>query len=42
MSEMGLFAKIVNGLNLVTFFAKIPILDVSQGSEYVSGLVTKV
>ena len=33
---MGLFAKIVNYFKLLTIFGMRPMLDVSQGFEYVS------
>ena len=33
---MKLFVEIVNGWKLLTIFAKSPILDVLQGSEYAS------
>ena len=33
-SKMELFAKIVNGLKLLTNFAKCSILDVCRGSKY--------
>ena len=39
---MGLIAKIVKTEKLFTIFAKTSILDVWQGSEYVSELVSKV
>ena len=35
-SNMELSAKIVNGWNLLTIFAKRSILDVWQGSKYAS------
>ena len=35
---MEFFAKIVNGYELLNFFAKSSVLDVSQGSEYASGI----
>ena len=35
-AKMELFAKIVNGIQLLTFFTKISMLDDWQGSEYVS------
>ena len=35
---MEFFAKIVNGYELLNFFAKSFVLDVSQGSEYASGI----
>ena len=34
-SKMVRFAKIVNGLKLLTIFAKSSILDVWLGSEYI-------
>ena len=34
---MEIFAKIVNGFQPLTIFAKSSILDVLQGSEYASG-----
>ena len=36
--KVDLFAKIVNGFQLLTIFAKGFILDVQLGSEYVSNL----
>ena len=33
-SQMDCFVKIVNGLNLLTFFVKHTILDVSRGSKF--------
>ena len=35
-SKMDCFVKIVNGLNLLTFFVRHSILDVWQGSKYTS------
>ena len=35
-SKMDCFVKIVNDLNLLTFFVRHPILDVWQGSKYIS------
>ena len=37
---MELFAKMVNGLKLLTVFTKSSILDVWQGSEYDSIIIT--
>ena len=34
---MELFAKIVNGIQLLTIFSKISFLDVSQGSQCFEG-----
>ena len=39
---MEIFAKIVNGFQPLTIFAKSCILDVLQGSEYASGGVVAV
>ena len=35
-SRMELFAETINGLHALTIFAKSPILDVRQSSEYAS------
>ena len=37
MPKMELFVNIANGFQPLTISAKIPILDVSQGSEYIFG-----
>ena len=36
-SKLELFTKLVNGLQPLTIFTKIFILDVRMGSEYASG-----
>ena len=36
---MKLFARIVNGFQLLTIFAKSSILDIQLGSEYASELL---
>ena len=42
ISEKELFAKIVNGIQSLTIFAKPPILDVRRVSEYVSKNLTYI
>ena len=37
---MERFAKIVNGYQLLTIFTKRSILDIWQGSEYASSIMT--
>ena len=37
-SKMDCFVKIVNGLNLVTFFVRHSVLNVWQGSKYISAV----